>query len=108
MVKGGLSEEVTCDLSPVAEKEPAVEGVGRRVFRWREQHVPGPEAAPRLAGLRNSRRQGWLEGRVGKVRLAWVARARWHEPRVHREQFGFHSQWSEEPLEGFQHGCVMV
>lgn len=41
MVKVGLSEEETCDLSPVADKEPAVEGV-RSVFRWREQHVPGP------------------------------------------------------------------
>lgn len=38
----GLSEEVTCDLSPVAGKEPAVEGVRRSVFRRREQHVPGP------------------------------------------------------------------
>lgn len=27
----------------------------------------GPEAAPCLAGVRNSRRQGWLEGRVGEM-----------------------------------------
>lgn len=51
----------------------------------------GPEAAPCLAGLRNSGKQGWLEGRVGETRLAWVARARWREPRVHGEQFGFYS-----------------
>ena len=33
MVKGGLSEEVASELSPVAEKEPAVERVERSVFQ---------------------------------------------------------------------------
>lgn len=56
---------MTCDLSPVAEKEPAVEGVRRSVFRRREQHVPGPRGSAMLGWFEEQREAKAVGGESG-------------------------------------------
>lgn len=90
VVKEGLSGEVASELCPMAEKEPAMEGVEKCVPGSGNSMCRGPEAGPRLTCLRcNSKRPERLGGSVGEVRLAWAAGAWWHGPHMHGEQFGF-------------------